>query len=107
MRPLDCRSYVTSHSTMNDSDSSQRWSDTSIVHSQNTLTAGLETENKNSNQYNNTPMHCIFNGHYAITPMQYTAIFYDCKNVHFQMIFYIFLICAQNIDCGYTLEPSH
>ena len=38
--------------------------------------------------------------------MQYTAIFHGCKNVNFQMKNYnIFLIFAQNIDCGYTLEP--
>ena len=38
--------------------------------------------------------------------MQYRAIFHGCKNVHFQMkVFNIFLIFAQNIDCGYTLEP--
>ena len=38
--------------------------------------------------------------------MQYTAIFHGCKNVYFQMIcFNIFLIFAQNIVCGYTLEP--
>ena len=39
--------------------------------------------------------------------MQYTAIFNGCKNVHFRMDFFlnIFLIFAQNIDCGYTLEP--
>ena len=38
--------------------------------------------------------------------MQYTAIFHGCKNDNFQMkIFDIFLIFAQNIDCGYTLEP--
>ena len=38
--------------------------------------------------------------------MQYTALFHGYKNVHFQMIFFIlFLIFAQNIDCGYTLEP--
>ena len=44
--------------------------------------------------------------HYANTPMQYTAIFHDCKNDYFQMKFInIFLIFAQNIDCGYTLEP--
>ena len=44
--------------------------------------------------------------HYANTPMQYTAIFHGCKNVHFQMIFLnIFLNFAQDIDCGYTLEP--
>ena len=27
---------------------------------------------------------------YANTPMQYTAIFHGCKNVHFQMIFLYF-----------------
>ena len=44
--------------------------------------------------------------HYENTPMQYTAIFHGCKNVHFQIKFSnIFLIFAQNIDCGYTLEP--
>ena len=46
--------------------------------------------------------------HYANTPMQYTAIYHDCKNFNFQMKKYnIFLIFAQNIDCGYTLEPPH
>ena len=46
--------------------------------------------------------------HYANTPMQYTAIFHGFKNVNFQLnIFNIFLIFAQNIDCGYTLEPPH
>ena len=50
----------------------------------------------------------IFSQHYANTPMQYTAIFHGCKNVHFRMKFLnIFLIFAQNIDCGYTLEPPH
>ena len=44
--------------------------------------------------------------HYANTPMQYTAIFHGCKNVNFQMKnFNTFLTFAQNIDCGYTLEP--
>ena len=44
--------------------------------------------------------------HYANTSVQYTAIFHGCKNDNFQMkIFDIFLIFAQNIDCGYTLEP--
>ena len=39
-------------------------------------------------------------------PLQYNAIFHGCKNVNFQMkIFNIFLIFAQNIDCGYTIEP--
>ena len=39
-------------------------------------------------------------------PMQYTAIFHGYKNDKFQMKNYdIFLIFAQNIDRGYTLEP--
>ena len=38
--------------------------------------------------------------------MQYKAIFHGCKNVIFQMKFFnILFIFAQNIDCGYTLEP--
>ena len=38
--------------------------------------------------------------------MQYTEIFKDVKNENFQWKFLdIFLIFAQNIDCGYTLEP--
>ena len=44
--------------------------------------------------------------HYENLSMQYTAIFHGCKKDNFQMFFfYIFLIFAQNIDCGYTLEP--
>ena len=46
--------------------------------------------------------------HYENTPMQYTAIFHSLKNDNFQMKNCdIFLIFAQNIDCGYTLEPPH
>ena len=39
--------------------------------------------------------------------MQYIAIFHSCKKGNFQMKnFDIFLLFfAQNIDCGYTLEP--
>ena len=38
--------------------------------------------------------------------MQYTEIFYALKIGNFQLkIFDIFLIFAQNIDYGYTLEP--
>ena len=38
--------------------------------------------------------------------MQYTAIFHGCKNDNFHLIFFFFFhIFAQNIDCGYTLEP--
>ena len=44
--------------------------------------------------------------HYENTPMQHTAIFHGCKNDNFQLnLFYYFHIFAQNIDCGYTLEP--
>ena len=40
--------------------------------------------------------------------MQYTAIFHGCKNVNYKNFFKnIFLIFAQNIDCGYTLDPPH
>ena len=39
-------------------------------------------------------------------PMQYTKIFEVVKNENFQYNnFDIFLIFAQNIDCGYSLEP--
>ena len=40
--------------------------------------------------------------------MQYTEIIKVVKNENFQSkIFAIFLIFAQNIDCGYTLKPPH
>ena len=46
--------------------------------------------------------------YYENTPMQHTAIFHGCKNDNFQMkCFDYFHIVAQNIYCGYTLEPSH
>ena len=44
--------------------------------------------------------------HYENTPMQYTAIFSECKNDNFQMKKVDdFLIFALNINRGYTLEP--
>ena len=44
--------------------------------------------------------------HYENTPMQYTEILKVVKNENLhQKNFDIFLIIAQNIDCGYTLEP--
>ena len=47
-----------------------------------------------------------FTCHYANMPMQYTAIFHGCKNNIFQKKKCdFFLIFAQKIDCGYTLEP--
>ena len=46
--------------------------------------------------------------HYDKTSMHYTAIFHGCKNDNFQMKNCdIFLIFAQNIVRGYTLEPPH
>ena len=39
-------------------------------------------------------------------PMQNIAIFHGCKNGNFSVEkCFIFLIFAQNIDCGYTLGP--
>ena len=43
--------------------------------------------------------------HYAHIPMQYAEIFKGSKMLFLDDFFYFFLICAQNIDCGYTLEP--
>ena len=44
--------------------------------------------------------------HYENTPMQYTEIFKVVKKENFhEKNFDIFLIFAQNKDCGYTLEP--
>ena len=44
--------------------------------------------------------------HYENLSMQYTEIFKVLKTENFQgKSFDIFLIFAQNIDCGYTLEP--
>ena len=44
--------------------------------------------------------------HYTNMPMLYSAIFHGCKNDNFQMKnFDIFLIFAQNMNCGYALEP--
>ena len=47
-----------------------------------------------------------FLAHYENLPMQYNEICLALKIENFQLkIFDIFLIFAQNIDCGYTLEP--
>ena len=44
--------------------------------------------------------------HYENLPMQYIYIFSPVKIEHFiRKKKDIFLIFAQNIDCGYTLEP--
>ena len=44
--------------------------------------------------------------HYENLPVQYTKNFLALKIKNFQYKkFDIFLIFAQNIDCGYTLEP--
>ena len=45
--------------------------------------------------------------HYENTPIQFTAIFYCCNNDNFKMKNYkVFLIFAQNIDCGYAVVMS-
>ena len=44
--------------------------------------------------------------HYENTPVQYTAIFHVSKNeISLDKKLINFLIFAQNIDCGYSLEP--
>ena len=49
-----------------------------------------------------------YGSNYEKMPIQYTVIFQGHKNDYFQMKnSNIFPIFAQNIDCGYTLEPSH
>ena len=46
--------------------------------------------------------------HYENTSMQHTAIFQGSKNDNFRLNFFdYFHIFAQNIDCGYKLEPPH
>ena len=48
------------------------------------------------------------NVHYENMPMQYIELSESVKNENFQKKFFdIFLNFAQNIDCGYTLEPPH
>ena len=48
----------------------------------------------------------LFLYHYENLPMRYTEIFIAIKMKNFrQKNFDIILIFAQNIDCGYTLEP--
>ena len=43
--------------------------------------------------------------HYENMPMQYAEIFLVVKTLKFHKKYFdIFLIFAQNIDCGYTLE---
>ena len=47
--------------------------------------------------------------HYKNMSVQYIGIFSAVKIENLSRIFflYIFLIFGQNIDCGYTLEPTH
>ena len=50
----------------------------------------------------------FFSSHYENTPMKYTAIFHCCKKDNFQLKLFDFVhIFAQNIYCGYTIEPPH
>ena len=53
-----------------------------------------------------TSSHHVSYCHYENTPMQYTENIFGCKNEKFHWKNSdIFLIFAQNIDCGYTFEP--
>ena len=55
-----------------------------------------------------TMVSCIVFFHFDDIYMQYTVFFHGCKNDNFQMkIFDIFLIFAQSIDHGYTLQLSN
>ena len=47
---------------------------------------------------------CGTSCHYENTPTQYTAIIKFLLPAEF---FNVFLIFAQNINCGHTLEPPH
>ena len=52
-------------------------------------------------------MSCLFMvGIKKNLPMQYTETFSILKIENFQLK-HFFLIFAQNVDCGYTLEPPH
>ena len=67
-----------------------------------TLTMTFKRLFKTYCHYFLTMLYC----HYVNMSVQYTAIFHGCKNGNFHMKkCEIFLIFAQNIDCGYTLEP--
>ena len=58
------------------------------------------------NAVSNANRSIFVNCHYENTPIKYTVIFHGCKNDYFQMKKCdIFLVFAQNIDRGYTLEP--
>ena len=54
------------------------------------------------------PFNCHTVKHYENTPMQIHRTFYACKNGNLQWKNVdIFLIFAQNIDCGYILTSTH
>ena len=59
------------------------------------------------NRFNGTPtLPSASAVHYENTPMQYTAIFHCCKIDNFQLKSFDYVhIFAQNICCGYTVEP--
>ena len=53
-------------------------------------------------------VHCICHNITQTRPCNKLQFFHSCENDNFQMKFFdSFLIFAQNIDCGYTLEPPH
>ena len=58
--------------------------------------------------YSLKSLHHGNSNHYENTPMQYTAIFHGCKNDNSKLKFFdYFHIFAQNIYCGYALEPPN
>ena len=85
-----------------------------VVQSECPLPLAIAWVHQLENGYNFRPNYCdsakprIVLSHYANMSVQYTAVFHGCKNGNFQMKkCEIFLIFAQNIDRGYTLEPPH
>ena len=68
---------------------------------------GFPTRRLINNNYTVVILLQVMYLHYENMPMQYTKIFSSCKEGKFavEIFFYIFLIFARNIDCGYMLEP--
>ena len=54
-----------------------------------------------------TDLKILIEAHYANMPMHYAEILKAVKMIILYENFDIFLIFAENIDCGYTLELPH
>ena len=73
-----------------------------------TIITGRTPEDRISRDAAHYYVHIDAAHHYKNTPMQHTAIFHGCKMTIFGLNFFdYFHIFAQNIYCGYTLEPPH